>query len=176
MKKQLQEQYLKFPRKLLDSPVWQVLTGNEFRALFRIMQEHQRHSGKVYEGLPITKLQFDAAGVKRNLVASSLRVIEGLGIVTCTRRVKGTGAGGLPNLYRPTFISTAPSRDDATHDYLKITTVEEARKIAHENRLHDTRIRRAPPKPRRLAKLKTSAILVPGGMSMPVSAVSKLES
>jgi hypothetical protein len=144
----LQEQYVRLPRKLLDSPVWRVLNANEFRALFRIMEEHQRHSGYVNDGLIVTTNDFVGAGIGRKYVTSSLRVLEALGIIECTRRMMGASSGRLPNLWRPTFLPTTPKANNATHDYTKFTTIADAKAAAEAVRIHDTRERRAPPKPK----------------------------
>jgi hypothetical protein len=135
------EQYIRLPRKLLESPVLEVLAANEYRALFRILIEHQRHSGFVKDGLPVTKKNFVSFGIHPRYVASSLRVLEALGIVECTRSMKGTSTGRLPNLWRPTFLPTTPKASDATHDYTKFTTKAEAHAAAEAARVHDTRKR-----------------------------------
>ena len=44
-----------------------------------------------------------------------------------------------PNLYRPTFLPTTPTANDATHDYLQIKTVDEAERLAELHRFHEQR-------------------------------------
>jgi hypothetical protein len=137
----LKEQYVRFPRKLLESPALRVLTANEYRAFIRILIEHQRHSGFVKDGLPVTKKDFVSFGIHPRYVASSLRVLEALGLIECTRRTKGTSSGRLSNLWRPTFLPTTPKANNATHDYTKFTTTTEAHAAAEAARVHDTRKR-----------------------------------
>lgn len=144
----LQEQYIKFPRKFLESHALRVLNINERRALDRILIEHQRHSGFVNDGLPVTRNDFVAAGVHPRHYTSTLRVLEELGIIECTRRMMGTSSGRLPNLWRPTFLPTTPTGNNATHDYTRLTTIAEAKAAADAVRTHDTRQRRAPTKPK----------------------------
>jgi hypothetical protein len=135
------EQFVRLPRELLDSPVVPVLTANEWRALMRILIEHQRHAGFIKDGLPVTTKNFVSFGIHPRYVASSLRVLEALGIVECTRRMKGTSTGRLSNLWRPTFLPTTPKANDATHEYTKFTTTAEAQAAAEAARVHDTRKR-----------------------------------
>jgi hypothetical protein len=145
----LKDQYVAIPRRLLESPVLQVLNGNEYRALIRILVEHQRHSGYVNDGLPVTTDNYVEAGIGRKYVGSALRVLEALGIIECTRRMQGPNSGRLANLWRPTFLPTTPKANDATHEYSKFTTRADAKAAAKAERIRDTRDRRAPEKPAR---------------------------
>jgi hypothetical protein len=135
----LTEQYVRIPRRLLESPVLQVLNANEWRALRRILIEHQQHSGFVNGGLVVTTSDFEAAGVQRKHVGHTWRVLEALGIIQCTRCMQGTSSGRLPNCYRPTFLPTTPRANDATHEYTRFKTVAEARLAAEAARIHDPR-------------------------------------
>jgi hypothetical protein len=153
------EQYFRFPRQLLTSPTWSVLNIHERRAFDRIMEEHQSKSGFVNDGLPVTKRDFVSFGVQPKHVASSLRVLRELGIIECTRNMGGSISGRTPNMWRPTFLPRTPTSNDATHDYLKIKTFEEAKAIAHAYRVHETRKDRPlPPKTRRLRKASAAPI------------------
>ena len=151
----IKEQYVRIPRQLLESPALRVLTINERRALDRILVEHQRKSGFVNDGLPVTKRDFERFGINARYIASSTRVLEALGIIECTRNMGGSLRGRTPNLWRPTFLPRTPKTDDATHDYLKFT-LPEAKTIAGAQRIHDTRDRR--PKPRKLRKVSAPPI------------------
>lgn len=159
MKKERRHQYFRFPRELLESPAWWVLSVNEHRALDRILLEHQRKSGYVKDGLVVTQRDFLGAGIHPRHVASSLRVLEALGIVRCTRNWGGSKTGRTPNKWIPTFLPTDPTAgapDDATHDYLKIETRKEAQRIAERHRFHELRKGRTPHKykPYPFGKLK----------------------
>jgi hypothetical protein len=146
----MKDQYFRFPRRLLTSPAWSVLNINERRAFDRIMVEHQSKSGFVNDGLPVTTRDFVSFGVQAKHVTSSMRVLRELGIMECTRNMGGSLSGRTPNLWRPTFMPRTPAATDATHDYLQITTREEARSIAVAHRVHDTR-ERMPLKLRRVS-------------------------
>jgi hypothetical protein len=152
------EQYVRLPRQLLESPALRVLNINEFRALLRILVEHQSKSGFVNDGLVVTTRDFVSYGIHPRHVTSALRVLRELGIIECTRNMGGSVSGRTPNLWRPTFLPRTPKTDDATHDYLKITA-EEAKTIAAEHRVHDTRERRPPAaRPRKVQTVRISPI------------------
>jgi hypothetical protein len=138
------EQYVKLPRQFLESPARRVLTANEYRALDRILVEHQRKSGFVNSGLPVTKRDFERFGINARYIASCTRVLEALGIIVCTRTRGGSLRGRTPNLWRPTFLPRTPKANDATHDYAKFTLAE-AKAIAAAHRIHETRKHRPPP-------------------------------
>jgi hypothetical protein len=149
----IKEQYVRFPRRLLESPVLRVLTANERRALDRILVEHQSKSGFVNDGLPVTHRDFVRAGVHPNYVASSMRVLDALGIIECTRNMGGSSSGRTPNLWRPTFLPRTPTTNDATHDYSKFATVTEAKTVAAAHRIHETRNERPLPVRRKLRSM-----------------------
>jgi hypothetical protein len=143
--KPLNEQYYQFPRQLLESPAWSVLNLHERRAFDRIMKEHQSKSGFVHDGLVVTSRDFVEAGIQSRHVARSLRVLRELGIFDCTRNMGGSASGRTPNKWRPTFLPRTPTSNDAKHNYLKIKTLKEAKRIAVMHRIHDTRKHRPPP-------------------------------
>jgi hypothetical protein len=154
------EQYVRLPRQLLDSPALDVLTTNEWRALRRILQEHQAKAGFVKDGLIVTARDFRRAGVRPGNVASSLRVLVVLGIIERTRSMGGSATGRTSDMWRPTFLPRDPTKpDDSTHDYMDVKTLDEAKRRAALHRLRDTRDRRAPPKPRKTRKLRVVTAL-----------------
>jgi len=153
------EQYYRFPRRLLTSHAWSVLNINERRAFDRIMEEHQAKSGFVNDGLAVTTRDFVSFGVQPKHITNSLRVLRELGIIECTRNMGGSVSGRTPNLWRPTFLPRTPTSNDATHDYLKITTREEAKAVAAAHRFHETRKERKPPlRPRKLRMVSPPTI------------------
>jgi len=145
----LKEQYFQFSRQLLTSPAWWVLNLNERRAFDCIMRAHQQKAGYVYDGLEVTRRDFVRdGGIPPKHVTSALRVLQQLGIIECTRNLGGSVSGRTPNMWRPTFLPRTPeSKDAAPHDYLKIKTREEAKRIALLHRVHETRKHRPPPAP-----------------------------
>jgi hypothetical protein len=149
------EQYYRFPRKLLTSPAFRALNIHERHAFDRIMEEHQSKSGFVNDGLVVTTRDFVIWGIHPRHVASSLLVLVALDIIECTRNMGGSANGRTPNLWKPTFLPSTPKLDDATHDYLKIKTLEEANAIAEIHRFHEKRKGRMPQKHRPTSKLRT---------------------
>ena len=154
--KKATEQYFRFPRQLLNSPAWSVLNIHERRAFDRIMEEHQSKSGFVNDGLIVTKADFVTCGIHPKHVVRALRVLRELGIVECTRSMGGSKSGRTPNMWKPTFLPTTPTSNDATNDYLKIATREEAKAIAHSHRHHETRRERPPPPRQRKLRMVSS--------------------
>lgn len=144
------KQYFQFPRQLLDSPVLDMLKPPEWRALLRILREHQRKSGFQNSGLIITRRDFVQAGVHPKHASQSLRVLRALGIIKNTRGMGGSRIGRTPNMWLITFLPTTPTADDATHDYIEIKTKEEAKAIADRARQHEeiTKTRKPPKKPK----------------------------
>ncbi|OAF17848.1 hypothetical protein [Bradyrhizobium neotropicale] len=143
--KNLAEQYFRFPRRLLTSPAWSVLNIHERRAFDRIMEEHQSKSGFVNGGLVITKRDFLLYGIDTPHIAPSLRVLCALGIIECTRNMGGSRSGRTPNMWKPTFLPSTPTANDASHAYLDVKTEGEAKDIAHKLRFSRTRGDGAPP-------------------------------
>jgi hypothetical protein len=134
------EQYFRFPRQLLTSPAFKALNLQELRVFFRIMEEHQARSGFIKEGLVVTRRNLVAAGIHPKYISGALLVLNALGIIKCTRNMGGSANGRTPNLYAPTFLSRDPKNmDEPTHEYLEITTLEEAERLAELHRYHEKR-------------------------------------
>jgi hypothetical protein len=89
--------------------------GSDWNALLRVLIEHQRKSGFVNAGLPVTKRDFERFGVNAKYVACSTKVLEELLILECTRTMGGSLRGRTPNLWRPTFLPRTPTSNDASH-------------------------------------------------------------
>lgn len=153
------EQYFRFPRQLLTSPAWKALNIQEMRVFFRIMEEHQARSGFVKDGLIVTRRNLLAAGVAPRYITGALKVLDALGIIKCTRNMGGSRNGRTPNLYAPTFLSRDPARmDEPSHEYLEITTLEEAERRAELHRYHEKRKDRLP-RMRRMQRVSAPSIV-----------------
>jgi hypothetical protein len=153
------EQYFRFPRQLLNSPVWSVLNINERRAFDRIVEEHQSKSGFVKDGLVVTRRDFVAAGIHPKHVKGTMLVLGALGIVKCTRDMGGSANGRTPKMYASTFLPRDPTAGDIpTNDYLEIKTPEEAERIAELHRYHEKRNDRISLP--RMRKLQNSKVVV----------------
>ena len=140
------DQYYRLPRQLNKSPAFRVLNIHERHALDCIMEEHQSKSGFVNSGLIVTKGDFMNWGIHTRHISASLKVLTTLGIIERTRGMGGSAIGRTPNTYRPTFLPTTPTANDATHDYLEIETMEEAKRRAEIHRSHEKRKGRMPSK------------------------------
>ncbi len=104
------------------------------RALDRIEIEHMNHGGADNGRLPVTYRDFEASGVRRHSVASAIRELAALGFIEITRHGYGGAAETrTPSLYRLTYrpaYNAGPKDGDGTHEYLKITSNEQAECIA----------------------------------------------
>lgn len=135
----LNEQYFRFPRQLLESAAWRVLNISERRAFDCIMLQHQSKAGYVNGGLVVTTRDLERFGVHPKHVTGALRALQALGIIKCTRSMGGSRNGRTPNMYMPTFLPTTPTANDATHDYLAVHTMEEAKRLAELHRYREKR-------------------------------------
>jgi len=127
-------QFAARPIEMLESPAMRVLSLADRRILDRIEIEHAHHGGADNGKLPITYVDFERFGVHPNAIAPSLRVLEALGFIETTRKgYSGPATMRAPSLYRLTYRPTwnATKKDgDGTHEYIKITTIEQAEGIA----------------------------------------------
>lgn len=123
--------------EMLRSPAYRALSLSEHRILSRMEIELADHGGTGNGKLPATFDDFERYGVHRHSIAPSLRALEALGFIVITERGRaGNGEWRKPHLYRLTFRST--DRDGSTDDWQKITTQEEAERIAGEARKNKT--------------------------------------
>lgn len=148
MKKSAVDQYYRLPRLLNKSPAFRVLNIHERHALDCIMEEHQSKSGFVNFGLIVTRADFLRWGIHPRHISPSLKVLASLGIIERTRGMGGSATGRTPNMYRPTFLPTTPSADDASHAYLEVTTMEEAHRRTEVRCSREKRKGRIPKKMR----------------------------
>jgi hypothetical protein len=145
------KQYIQVPADLLRSPAYAALNIHEIRTLRRIEIEHVEHGGKDNGRLPVTHADIKRHGVGRKYIPSSLRVLQGLGLIDCTERGRaGSGEFRKPSLWRLTYITTAQKGAsgtvwiEPTHEWSKIETAEAADQIVSKHRARDKRPRRPP--------------------------------
>jgi hypothetical protein len=144
MKPKLSGYFFKHPREMYESAAFQVLNINERRCLDCL--EHKVITRRGHNtDLVITRRMFEMYGVAHRHVTPSMNVIQKLGFVKCTERGRG-GYGNYrrPNKWQLTYAETAPKRNDASHEWMRVTTREEAQAIAYKYRPHDKRKRRPP--------------------------------
>jgi hypothetical protein len=117
--------------EMLESPAYRVLTNTAHRVISRIEIELGHHGGNDNGRLPVTYDNFIDYGVARMCIAPAVREAEALGFITVKRGRGGNAESKTPNLYGLTFAHDRGSRaSPPTHDWRKIKTVKEARKIA----------------------------------------------
>lgn len=126
-------QYIMRPTAMLKSPAFAALSLSEHRILFRIEIEHASKGGTANGKLPVTHENFRKFGIHRNIVGPSLRAVCALGFIQITEQgVAAAGAMRTPTQFRITYQRTDAA--PATDEWSRITTVEEAARIAAEAR------------------------------------------
>jgi hypothetical protein len=118
---------------MLESPAYRALSFSGRRVLDVIEIELAQHAGKDNGKLPVTFRDFVAYGLHWNGIAPAIRETVSLGFVKVTRPGRaGNGASRIPNLFRLTYRHS--DREEPTHDWRRITTMEQARKLAGRTR------------------------------------------
>ena len=115
--------------EILESPAWRSLSLSAHRVIDRIDIELRRHAGHENGGLVVTFDQFGEYGIDRHSIAPALREAEALGFVEITERGRGGNAEfRSPHKFRLTFQAT--DHAEATHEWRRITTMDDAKRIA----------------------------------------------
>jgi hypothetical protein len=126
-------------QEMLESPALYVLSRAAHAVLYRIEREFGCHGGVDNGKLPVTFDQFEECGLHRRSVAPAIRELEALGFIEVTERGCAGNAGhGKPNLFRLTYRPSEGAPSDGTHEWRRVKTMDEARRIA-------TSARRTPP-------------------------------
>jgi hypothetical protein len=113
----------------LDSPAYRALSLSGHRVLARIQIEHARHGGKENGKLPVTFKDFEEYGIHRHAIAPAIREAEALGFIRITQLGRaGNGEFRLPNKFALTHLPS-DGQVDATNDWRRIKTIEEAMAI-----------------------------------------------
>jgi hypothetical protein len=119
--------------EMLESPAWCVLSLSARRVLDRVSIELRHHGGHAANGLCVTYDDFEKYGVDRHAVAPAIREVVALGFLRIIRQGRaGNREFRAPTLYRPTFATAVDC--EATHEWRRIKTLEQARTIAAEAR------------------------------------------
>ena len=119
--------------EMLESPAMAALSLSGRRFLDRLEIELANHGGKENGKLPVTYDDSVAFGMDRHAIAAAIRETCALGFVEIT--VKGRAGNAeyrAPSLYRLTYKPT--DRAEPTHEWRKIKTVVEAKRVAQEAR------------------------------------------
>ena len=115
--------------EMLESPAYRVLSLSGHRILDRLEIELSHHAGHDNGALPVTYSDFETYGIDRHCIGAALREVEALGFVRVTERGRaGNAEYRTPNKFGLTYRPV--NHANATDDWRKIKTVEEAQAIA----------------------------------------------
>ncbi len=111
-----------------------VLSPTAIRVMHRLEIEHMHHGGAENGRLIVTHEQFIEWGISQNMVAPAIRELVALGFVEVTEK----GCGGnerqrRANRFRLTYVNTK-NREQPTHEWRKIETIEIAERLAGDAR------------------------------------------
>jgi hypothetical protein len=115
--------------EMLESPAWRVASLSCRRVIERIEIELANHGGKNNGHLAVTKQDFINYGICDYLVAPATREAEALGFIWVKRGRGGNANERQPNRFGLTFVQ-GQSDNPPTHDWRKVSTIEEAEIIA----------------------------------------------
>jgi hypothetical protein len=155
----MKPRFIMRPLELYTSHSYRVLNLHERRCLDRLELELIKRYGKDNGKLIVTYADVEREGVGPKYAAASFRVLQALGLIERTRQGRAAvGEFRSSNLWRITYLPTAPGKKDQTNDWMKIQSPEEAEAIAKTHRFHDRRNRQAPPRSPRQPNGKLRAI------------------
>jgi hypothetical protein len=122
--------WVSYQRSMVASPALRVLSQGAVRVMHRLEDEHMAHGGAENGRLIVTHDQFVEWGVHHNAVAPAIRELVALGFVEITEK----GCAGNENhrratKYRLTYVNSK-SREQPTHEWSRIMTIDEAERIA----------------------------------------------
>jgi hypothetical protein len=132
------ENWASHVRSMIESPAWSVLSLSARRLLDRLEIELLSHGARDNGRLPLTFDDLVEFGIHRASIAPAQREVEALGFAVITRRGHGGKSGSRqPNLWRITYLNGIGS--EPTHEWRKLGTYDEARKIARVARLNKSK-------------------------------------
>lgn len=127
------KQWISYPREMVESPALRVRSPALVLVMHRLEAEHMAHGAAENGKLIVTRRQFQEWGVHRDSIAPAIREGEALGFFVVNRGHAGVGGNGQAHRFRLTYVNEkhgiAP-----THEWSRITTIEEAERIAKEAR------------------------------------------
>jgi len=124
------EGWISYPLSMLESPALRTLSLSAVRVMHRLEVEHMHHGGAENGNLIVTHNQFIEWGIAQNAIAPAIRELVALGLVVITEK----GCGGnenhrRANRFRLTYVNMK-SREQPTHEWRKIETIEDAERLA----------------------------------------------
>lgn len=127
------EQFTAYPLEVLESWPWRVLTLAGHRVIDRVCIELCHHGGFQANGLCVPYNHFEEYGIERHGIGPAIREAVALGFLKIVRAGRGGNREFRKSaLYQTTFLPTQDT--EASHDWHRIATIEEARAIAAEAR------------------------------------------
>jgi hypothetical protein len=121
------ESWIAYPRSMLESPAFRVLSHAAMRVMHRIEIEHMAHGGAENGKLIVTYDQLVEWGVDRKAIAPAIRELTALGFLEVTE----PGSAGNENhrrahRFRLTYVNVK-SREQPTNEWKRIDTIEVAK-------------------------------------------------
>jgi DNA-binding transcriptional MocR family regulator len=132
------ENWVSYPRTMLESPAFRVLGHTAIRVMHRIEIEHMSHGGAENGKLGVTYDQFAEYGISRNAVAPAIRELVALGFLEITEKGIASSENGRPNRFRLTHVNSK-HRVQPTDEWRRVATLEEADQLAKEARAEKDR-------------------------------------
>jgi hypothetical protein len=129
----LAENWISYPRSMLESCAFQVLGHTATRVMRRIEIEHLAHGGAENGKLIVTYDQFEEYGVSRNSVGPAIRELVALGFLEITEKGIASNENGRPNRFRLTYVNVK-TREQPTNEWRRVMTIEQANRLAKEAR------------------------------------------
>jgi hypothetical protein len=121
--------------EMLESPAYRVMSRAGHLIVSRVEIELGHHGGNDNGKLPVTVDQFADYGVHHDSIAPAIREAVALGFLRVERGYGGNADHRTPNRFYLTFAHGRDSRAaPPTHDWRRIKTEEEAKRIAGEAR------------------------------------------
>jgi hypothetical protein len=118
---------------MLESPAYRVLSSSGQMVISRIEIELAHHGGNDNGRLPVTTDDFVKYGMHRTSVAPAIREAVALGFLQIT--VHGRGGNAEHRVSNQFMLTFANGRDvTPTHDWRRIKTLDEAKRIARAAR------------------------------------------
>src|SRR5215510_10795022 len=132
----ISKQWASHPIAMLQSPAWRVLSLAARRLLDRVAIELAAHGGRASDKLPVTFADFEEYGIRRHSIKPAIREAVALGFLRITRQGRaGNAEFRRASCYQSTYLNNADGPAAApTHDWKRITTLQEARAIAAATR------------------------------------------
>jgi hypothetical protein len=131
--------------EMMESPAYRVLSLAAHRLLSRIEIEHAHHGGKENGKLPVTYNQFVEYGIHRHSIGPSIREATALGFLEVMRQGRaGNADARISTLFRLTYRACKGMPGDGTHEWRKITDINQAGRIARTARKTKHQCRKMP--------------------------------